>query len=115
MTYPCFVKSFFFRDININSEKEAKMGELSYYGDNNLFGSIVTNNMGLASLMIVTIIVMLCGWFFSQRKTKALLPLGRLGFPFIRDTLEFMTTLRNNIFNSCVAKYREVHQYTNMI
>jgi hypothetical protein len=72
------------------------MGELSYYGDNNLFGSIVANNMGLASLMIVTIIVMLCGWFFLQRKTKASLPLGRLGFPFIRDTLEFMTTLQNN-------------------
>jgi cytochrome P450 family 90 subfamily A polypeptide 1 len=89
------------------------MGELSYYSDNNLFGSIVASNMGLALLMITTIIVMLCGWFFLQRKTKAPLPPGRLGLPFIGETLELMTALQNNnlstFFNSRVAKYGEVH------
>jgi hypothetical protein len=95
------------------------MGELSYYSDNNLFGSIVASNMGLTSLIITTIIVMLCGWFFFQRKTKAALPPGRLGLPFIGETLEFMTAATNNnslaFFNSRVAKYGEVHPYTNMI
>jgi hypothetical protein len=95
------------------------MGELSYYSDNNLFGSIVASNMGLALLMITTIIVMFCGWFFLQRKTKATLPPGRLGLPFIGETLEYMIAASNNnslaFFNSRVAKYGEVHPYTNMI
>jgi hypothetical protein len=95
------------------------MGELNYYSDNNLFGSSVASNMGLALLMIMTIIVMLCGWFFLQRKTKAPLPPCRLGLPFIGETLEYMIASKNNnalaFFNSRVAKYGEVHSYTNMI
>jgi len=84
-----------------------------------LFGSIVASDMGLTLLMIATIIVMLCGWLFLQRKTKAPLPLGRLGLPFIGETLEYMTASKSNnslaFFNPCVAKYGKVHPYTNMI
>ncbi|CAK9224032.1 unnamed protein product [Sphagnum troendelagicum] len=74
--------------------------------------------MGLTSLIITTIIVMLCGWFFFQRKTKAGLPPGRLGLPFIGETLEFMTAATNNnslaFFNSRVAKYGEIFK-TNIL
>ncbi|CAK9222794.1 unnamed protein product [Sphagnum troendelagicum] len=74
--------------------------------------------MGLTSLIITTIIVMLCGWFFLQRKTKAPLPPGRLGLPFIGETLEFMTATKNNnslaFFNSRVAKYGEIFK-TNIL
>jgi hypothetical protein len=83
-----------------------------------LFGSIVASNMGLALLMIATIIVMLCGWFFLQRKTKAPLPPGRLGLPFIGETLEYMIAAKSNnslaFFNSRVAKYGEIFK-TNIL
>jgi len=72
----------------------------------------MASNMELALLMIATIIVMLCGWFFLQRKTKASLPPGRLGLPFIGETLEYMSAKKINnslaFFNSRVAKYGEV-------
>ncbi|CAK9271642.1 unnamed protein product [Sphagnum jensenii] len=74
--------------------------------------------MGLALLMIATIIVMLCGWFFLQRKTKAPLPPGRLGLPFIGETLEYMIAAKSNnslaFFNSRVAKYGEIFK-TNIL